>query len=179
MWFVRIEEIFHRISYAWSHVLEPRMVEPVSGSIFDKRNVIDIILVRNAIVQTEENAQAGFGKDRVRRLEKNVIAGDVPTRIGQPIGGEELLDRKMGKLHHFRFSIIDNCNQTGACRQYGLVVICPSPIWVQLWNSSVSRRIKVNREDFCELFNSQRPKRNSETLQKTAGMFSICLVNLP
>jgi hypothetical protein len=75
--------------------------------------------------------------------------------------------------------MIDDCNQTRACRQYGLVLICPSPIWVQLWDSSVVRRIEVNRENLCKLVNAQRPNRDSETLQETTGMFSICLIDLP
>jgi hypothetical protein len=54
------------------------MVEPISGSVFDKRTVIDISRV-NAIVQTEKNPQAGLGKDCVRRLENNVITGEIPT----------------------------------------------------------------------------------------------------
>jgi hypothetical protein len=50
------------------------MLNPVSGSIFDKGNVTDIILV---IVQAEKNAQAGLGNDRVCRLENDVIPGDI------------------------------------------------------------------------------------------------------
>jgi hypothetical protein len=54
------------------------MLNPVSGSVFDKGNVTDIILV-NVIIQTEENAQAGLGEDRVCRLEDDVIPGDIPA----------------------------------------------------------------------------------------------------
>jgi hypothetical protein len=82
-------------------------------------------------------------------------------------------------LHHFGIPIIDDCNKTGACRQHGLVLIRPPPIWIQLWNSSVGRRIKVDCENLCKFFNAQGPKRDSETLQETAGMLSICLVDLP
>jgi hypothetical protein len=54
------------------------MVDPVSGSVFDKGSVIDIILV-NAIVQTEKNSQAGLREDCVCGLENDMIAGDVPA----------------------------------------------------------------------------------------------------
>jgi hypothetical protein len=53
------------------------MVEQVSRGVFDKRNVIDIIL-DNLIVQTE-NSQAGPGENYVSGLERDVIAGDIPT----------------------------------------------------------------------------------------------------
>ena len=52
------------------------MVDPVSGGVFDKGGVIDVILV-NAIVQTEKNAQAGLRKDCVCRLESDMIVGDI------------------------------------------------------------------------------------------------------
>jgi hypothetical protein len=54
------------------------MIEPVSGSIFDKGYVTDIVLL-NMVVQTEENAQAGLGKDCVCWLENDVIAGNIPV----------------------------------------------------------------------------------------------------
>jgi hypothetical protein len=54
------------------------MVEPVLGSVFDKRNVTDIILV-DAIVQTKKYPQAGLCKDCMCRLEDDVIPGDVPA----------------------------------------------------------------------------------------------------
>jgi hypothetical protein len=54
------------------------MVDPVPGSVFDKRDVTDIIIV-NAIVQPEKNAQAGLGKNCVSRLGKDVVPGDIPT----------------------------------------------------------------------------------------------------
>jgi hypothetical protein len=43
----------------------------------------------------------------------------------------------------------------------------------------MGRSIKVDREDLRELFNAQRPKGDSETLQETTGMISICLIDLP
>jgi hypothetical protein len=51
------------------------MVDPMLSSVFDKRNVTDIILF-DAVVQPEKNAQAGLGDNRVCRLKKDVIAGD-------------------------------------------------------------------------------------------------------
>src|SRR6267154_6777473 len=78
MWFVRIEKIFHRILYVRRHLFEPCMVEQALRGVFYKRNVIHIIL-DNAIVQTEKNAQAGLGENCVCRLESDVIAGDIPT----------------------------------------------------------------------------------------------------
>jgi hypothetical protein len=54
------------------------MVHPVSGSVFAKRDVTDIILV-NAIVQTEKNTQARLGQDCVCGLKDDVIPGDIPT----------------------------------------------------------------------------------------------------
>ena len=78
MRFVRIEEIFHRISYLRSHVLEPRMLDPVLGSVFRKRNVPNIFLV-NVIIQTEKNTQASLGEDCVCRLKNDVIPGDIRT----------------------------------------------------------------------------------------------------
>jgi hypothetical protein len=54
------------------------MVDPVLGSVFDKGNVTDITLA-NVIAQSEKNAQACPGKDCVCRLEKDVIAGDIPA----------------------------------------------------------------------------------------------------
>jgi hypothetical protein len=83
------------------------------------------------------------------------------------------------ELNHLVIPIIDNCNQTGACRQYGLVLVRPPPIWIQLRNSSLGRRIKVDRKDLGELFNTQRPKRDGETLEETTGMISIGLIDLP
>jgi hypothetical protein len=59
------------------------------------------------------------------------------------------------------------------------MVIRPPPIWVQLWNSSPGRRVKVNREDLSKHFDMQRPKGDSETLQEMTGMLSICLIDLP
>jgi hypothetical protein len=54
------------------------MVEPVLGSVFDKGKVTGIFLV-NAIVQTEKNDHAGLGEKGVCGLEKDVIAGDIPS----------------------------------------------------------------------------------------------------
>jgi hypothetical protein len=54
------------------------VVDPVSGRVFNKRNVVDINLA-NVIVQTEKNAQASLGEDCVCRLDKDMIAGDIPT----------------------------------------------------------------------------------------------------
>jgi hypothetical protein len=48
------------------------MVDPMLGSVFDKRKVTDI----DVVVQPEKDAQAGLGEDRVCRLKKDVIAGD-------------------------------------------------------------------------------------------------------
>jgi hypothetical protein len=42
----------------------------------------------------------------------------------------------------------------------------------------MGRRFEVNRKDFCELFDTQWPMGNSETLQETMGMLSICLIDL-
>jgi hypothetical protein len=54
------------------------MVEQVSSGVFDKWDATGITPV-NAIVQTEQNAQAGLGEDCVCGLERDVIAGDNPT----------------------------------------------------------------------------------------------------
>jgi hypothetical protein len=54
------------------------MVEQVSRRVSDKRNVIDIIL-DNASVQAEKNAQASLGENCVCGLESDVIAGDIST----------------------------------------------------------------------------------------------------
>jgi hypothetical protein len=43
----------------------------------------------------------------------------------------------------------------------------------------VGWRIKVNREDLCKLFDMQGPKGDGEALQKTTGVLSICLIDLP
>src|SRR6266852_2062510 len=142
------------------------MVEQVPSSVFDERNATGVPPV-NAIVQTEQNAQAGLREDYVCGLEGDVIEGDIPTRTGQPVRGEEFLDGKMRKVNHLGIPILDNCNQAGTRRQYCLVVVCPSPIGLQLRNSSVCRRIKINREDLCQFFNTQGPKRDGETLQET------------
>jgi hypothetical protein len=83
------------------------------------------------------------------------------------------------ELHHLGIPIIDDCNQTGTRGQYGLVLVRPPPIWIQLWNSSVGRHVKVNRKDLCKLFNMQGPKGDSEALQETTGVLSICLVDFP
>ena len=83
----------------------------------------------------------------------------------------------MRELHHPGFPNIFNCNQTGACRQYGLVLICPPPIWIRPWNSPLEV-LKVHRKDFCELFNTQRPKGGSETLEETTRVLSICLIDI-
>jgi hypothetical protein len=52
------------------------MVDPISGSVLDKRNITNVPLI-DTIVQTKKNAQAGLGKNCVCRLEKDVIAGDI------------------------------------------------------------------------------------------------------
>jgi hypothetical protein len=52
------------------------MVEPVTGSVIDERNIPGSLPVR-VIVQTEKGRHAGLGEDCVRRLEKDVIAGDI------------------------------------------------------------------------------------------------------
>jgi hypothetical protein len=78
MCLVRVKEKFHGISYPWGHVLELRVVKPVSGSVFDKRDATDIILV-NVIVQTEKNAQARLGQDCVCGLKDDVVEGDIQT----------------------------------------------------------------------------------------------------
>jgi hypothetical protein len=54
------------------------MVDPVTGGVFEKGNVIEIIFV-DAIVQSEKNTQAGLREDCVCRLEEDVIAGDIPA----------------------------------------------------------------------------------------------------
>jgi hypothetical protein len=54
------------------------MVEQVLRGVFDKRNVI-VMIPDNASVQTEKNAQAGLGENRVCRLESDVIPGDIST----------------------------------------------------------------------------------------------------
>ena len=54
------------------------MADPVSGSVFDKRNVADIMLV-NAIVEAEKSAKACLREGCVRRLERDVIARDIPA----------------------------------------------------------------------------------------------------
>jgi hypothetical protein len=59
------------------------------------------------------------------------------------------------------------------------VLIRPPPIWVQLWDSSVVQRIKVNRKDLGKLVNMQRAKGDSETLKETMGMLAICLIDFP
>jgi hypothetical protein len=51
------------------------------------------------------------------------------------------LTEKVRELHHLGIPIFDDCNQTGARGQYGLVLIRPPPIWVQLWDSSLGRRM--------------------------------------
>jgi hypothetical protein len=48
------------------------MLDPVSGSIFGKGNVFGV-RGRNVIVQTEENAKGGLGKECVGGLGKNMI----------------------------------------------------------------------------------------------------------
>jgi hypothetical protein len=48
-----------------------------------------------------------------------------------------------------------------------------------MWNPSMGRRIKVNRENLCKLFNAQRPKGDSKTSEETTGMLSIFLVDCP
>jgi hypothetical protein len=59
------------------------------------------------------------------------------------------------------------------------MLILPTPLWVQLWDSSVDRPIKVDRENFCKLFNAQRPNSDSNALQETTRVLSICLIDVP
>ena len=54
------------------------MVEPVSGSVFDKGYVTGIVLV-SAIVQTEKNTQARLRENCVCGLENDVVAGNIPA----------------------------------------------------------------------------------------------------
>ena len=60
------------------------MSNPVFGCIVRKRDISGIFLV-NLIVQTEYNAQAGLSEDRVCRLGKDVIAGNVSACVCESI----------------------------------------------------------------------------------------------
>jgi hypothetical protein len=53
------------------------------------------------------------------------------------------------------------------------------PIRVQFRNSSLARGVKVDRKDLCELFDTQRPNGNRETVEERIGMFSACRVDVP
>jgi hypothetical protein len=62
------------------------MVDPVLGTVFDKRKVLCFTEIMNfrlkhfiRVVQVKKSAQAGLCEDCVRRLEKDVIAGDIPA----------------------------------------------------------------------------------------------------
>jgi hypothetical protein len=57
------------------------MFDQVLCSVSGKRNAIDIIV----FVQAKKDPQAGLGEDYVRRLERDVIPGDIPARTSQPI----------------------------------------------------------------------------------------------
>ena len=93
------------------HVLEPRMVNKMFGRIIRKRNVPSVDTV-DAIIETEYNAQAGLGKDRVRRPQKDAVVGDIFACICEPILRKVFLDGEMRELHHLRITIIDDGDQT-------------------------------------------------------------------
>jgi hypothetical protein len=59
------------------------------------------------------------------------------------------------------------------------MLIFPSPIWVQFWNPSLAWRVKINRKDFREFFNAKWSNGNSETMEETMSVFSICLIDVP
>jgi hypothetical protein len=52
----------------------------------------------------------------------------------------------MGKLYDPGIPDVIDGDQAGACGQYGLLLILPTPILFQLWNPP--SRIEINGKDF-------------------------------
>jgi hypothetical protein len=67
-------------------------------------------------------------------------------------------------LYHLRITIIDNGNQTRARGQHRLVVIRPSPIWLDNRDPSVPRCVKVNRKNLGQFLDAKWSNRNRDTL---------------
>jgi hypothetical protein len=48
-----------------------------------------------------------------------------------------------------------------------------------IWNPSLAGCVKINREDLGKFFDAKRSNGDSETMEETTGVFSICLIDVP
>src|SRR5229473_533516 len=105
VWLICIKKTFHPILDPCRYILCSCMRGPVLSRVSDQREGIDVVTV-NALVQSEENPEACFCKNRMRCLKLNVIARDISCGLRKPVRRQELLDREVRKLDHSRIAVL-------------------------------------------------------------------------
>src|ERR1700691_374727 len=100
----------------------------------------------------------------MRRIEADMKPGNISIRSCETGRREVFFHRKVGELHHPGIAVTDNGDQTGTRRKYGLLLIVPSLVLLQFWNALFTRRLEIERQEFCELLNTKRSDSRSKAM---------------
>jgi hypothetical protein len=152
------------------------MTDPVPGGIRDEGKMSYRIPV-DFVVEVEEDAEASVCKDGMCGFGENVIIRKTFFSRCESPRCQVLLDREVGKLYELVAALINDGDETRACRYHRLFCVLWTPVRIE-GGRVRCHLVELDCEDLRKFIDAKRANRYSETSKEPLSKFSFLLIDI-